>query len=80
MACNRLREAFEVIRDRLLRYYADLAATMTVEDVRPSQLGLETVVRREPVGVVAAIVPWNYPVVLAMSKIAPALASGAPWS
>jgi geranial dehydrogenase len=39
-------------------------------------MGLETVVRRSPVGVVAAIVPWNYPVVLAMSKIAPALAAG----
>ncbi|OBG16628.1 aldehyde dehydrogenase [Mycolicibacterium celeriflavum] len=60
----------------LLRYYADLAANMAVEDVRPSQSGLETVVRRSPVGVVAAIVPWNYPVVLAMSKIAPALAAG----
>lgn len=60
----------------LLRYYADLAAEMSVEDVRPSQMGLEIVVRRSPAGVVAAIVPWNYPVVLAMSKIAPALAAG----
>ena len=60
----------------LLRYYADLAAEMSVEDVRPSQTGLEMVVRRSPAGVVAAIVPWNYPVVLAMSKIAPALAAG----
>jgi acyl-CoA reductase-like NAD-dependent aldehyde dehydrogenase len=32
-----------------------------------------TLVRREPIGVVAAIVPWNDPVVLSMSKIAPAL-------
>lgn len=31
---------------------------------------------REPVGVVAAIVPWNYPLVLALWKIAPALAAG----
>jgi acyl-CoA reductase-like NAD-dependent aldehyde dehydrogenase len=60
----------------LLRYYAELAATTSVEDVRPSQMGLETVVQRSPVGVVAAIVPWNYPVVLAISKIAPALAAG----
>ncbi len=72
-----LSEAFEGgFATGLLRYYADLAATMPVEDVRPSQLGLQTVVRRSPVGVVAAIVPWNYPVVLAMSKIAPALAAG----
>jgi acyl-CoA reductase-like NAD-dependent aldehyde dehydrogenase len=76
-----LSEAFEGgFAIGLLRYYADLAATLSVEDVRPSQMGLETVVRRSPAGVVAAIVPWNYPVVLAMSKIAPALRPGAPWS
>jgi acyl-CoA reductase-like NAD-dependent aldehyde dehydrogenase len=34
------------------------------------------VVRRRPFGVVAAIVPWNAPIVLAMTKIAPALLSG----
>ncbi len=33
-------------------------------------------VRREPVGVVAAIVPWNFPLILGMWKIAPALAAG----
>jgi len=31
---------------------------------------------RQPIGVVAAIVPWNYPLVLALWKIAPALAAG----
>jgi len=35
-----------------------------------------TIVRREPVGVVAAIAPWNFPAVLSMFKIAPALAAG----
>ena len=35
-----------------------------------------TIVRREPVGVVGAITPWNYPQALAMFKIAPALAAG----
>jgi len=34
------------------------------------------VTRREPIGVVAAIVPWNYPVMLAMLKVAPALLAG----
>jgi acyl-CoA reductase-like NAD-dependent aldehyde dehydrogenase len=33
-------------------------------------------VRREPVGVVAAITPWNYPLAMAIWKLAPALASG----
>jgi aldehyde dehydrogenase (NAD+) len=60
----------------LLRFYAELAASTPAEESRPSQLGVETLVRRSPMGVVAAIVPWNYPVVLAMSKIGPALAAG----
>ena len=34
------------------------------------------IVRREPVGVCAAIVPWNFPLLLAMWKIGPALAAG----
>lgn len=59
-----------------LRYYAGEAGKLDATDVRPSQMGSETIVERSPMGVVAAIVPWNYPVVLAMSKIAPALAAG----
>ncbi|WP_224401849.1 aldehyde dehydrogenase [Pseudonocardia sp. ICBG1034] len=59
-----------------LRFYADQAARLDEPDVRPSQLGSQTLVERFPMGVVAAIVPWNYPVVLALSKIAPALAAG----
>lgn len=59
----------------LLRMYADTIETMPLEQPRPSQAGA-TIVRREPVGVVGAITPWNYPQVLAMMKIAPALAAG----
>lgn len=72
-----LSEAFEGgFAIGMLRYYASLAAALETEDTRPSQLGIKTLVNRSPIGVVAAIVPWNYPVVLAMSKIAPALAAG----
>lgn len=60
----------------MLRYYGELSAQQSTEEIRPSQMGVETVVRRVPKGVVAAIVPWNYPVVLAISKIGPALAAG----
>jgi acyl-CoA reductase-like NAD-dependent aldehyde dehydrogenase len=60
----------------LIRYYAGLAAAMEQEERRPSPLGFDSLVRRDPVGVVAAIVPWNYPVTLAMTKIGPALAAG----
>jgi acyl-CoA reductase-like NAD-dependent aldehyde dehydrogenase len=60
----------------MLRYYADLAASTQAEEQRPSQMGLETLVNRGPMGVCAAIVPWNFPVLLAISKIGPALAAG----
>lgn len=60
----------------VLRYYAALAAQLQDEERRPSPLGSTTLVRREPVGVVGAIVPWNFPVILSMMKIAPALAAG----
>lgn len=60
----------------LTRYYAALASKLQVEESRPSPLGFNTLVRREPVGVVGAIVPWNFPVILSMMKIGPALAAG----
>lgn len=60
----------------VVQYYAALAASLGQPDVRPSQMGKETLVERSPVGVVAAIVPWNFPVTLALNKIAPAMAAG----
>ena len=59
----------------LLSYYAKLITETPIEQIRPSVMG-HTIVRREPVGVVAAIVPWNYPQALAAFKLAPALAAG----
>jgi aldehyde dehydrogenase (NAD+) len=61
----------------LVAYYAKLIAGSDPEEVRPSMIG-HTIVRREPVGVVGAITPWNYPQALAVMKIAPALAAGCP--
>ncbi|MGW4479448.1 aldehyde dehydrogenase [Rhodococcus triatomae] len=61
----------------LLRYYADLTESTPLEEVRESQpVPGTTIVRREPIGVVGAIAPWNFPAVLSMFKIAPALAAG----
>ena len=60
----------------VLQYYAELAKMLGQPDVRPSQMGRETLVERRAIGVVAAIVPWNFPVTLALSKIAPAMAAG----
>jgi aldehyde dehydrogenase (NAD+) len=59
----------------LLRQYADVAVATHVEEVRPSAMG-STIVRKEPVGVVAVITPWNYPQAKALISIAPALAAG----
>jgi aldehyde dehydrogenase (NAD+) len=60
----------------VVQYYAGLAAAPASPDIRPSQMGKETIVERPAIGVVAAIVPWNFPVTLALSKIAPAMAAG----
>jgi geranial dehydrogenase len=60
----------------VLKYYAALANALQLEERRPSPLGSDTLVRREPIGVVGAIVPWNFPVVLSVMKFAPALATG----
>ena len=60
----------------VLQYYAALARQLSQRDVRASQMGKETLVERSPIGVAAAIVPWNFPVTLALNKIAPAMAAG----
>ena len=59
----------------LLRYYADMAASQP-DDVREGMIGGTVEVRREPIGVVGAIVPWNFPQTLTAFKYAPALAAG----
>jgi aldehyde dehydrogenase (NAD+) len=59
---------------RALHYYADLAKSYPFVERR--QGTRTTVVRRGPVGVVAAIVPWNGPALLSVLKVAPALAAG----
>lgn len=58
------------------RYFADLLRRTAFETDQPHVMGGTTTVRREPVGVVGAISPWNYPQTLASFKIAPALAAG----
>ncbi len=59
----------------MLSYFAALGKTFTWEDERQGLLGPVTV-RREPVGVVAAIVPWNVPQFTIMTKLPAALVAG----
>lgn len=58
-----------------LRYYAGWADKLAGEVV-PSRGDALTYVERVPVGVIGAIVPWNFPLMNAVWKIAPALACG----
>jgi aldehyde dehydrogenase (NAD+) len=58
-----------------LAYYAGWADKINGQ-VIPARPDALTYTVREPVGVVAAIVPWNFPLMIAMWKIAPALACG----
>ncbi len=60
----------------LLRYYAGWATKIT-GSVQPNSIpGMLSMVRREPVGVVAAITPWNFPLLEVAYKLGPALAAG----
>lgn len=70
----------------VFRYYAGWATKIHGETV-PVRGPFLNYTLREPVGVVAAIVPWNFPLLLASWKVAPALAAGntvvlkpAPWT
>jgi aldehyde dehydrogenase (NAD+) len=59
-----------------LRYMASLLGSAPVEEETARFLGGDLVIRHEPIGVIAGIVPWNYPQTLSSFKYAPALAAG----
>ncbi|MFI1760382.1 aldehyde dehydrogenase [Streptomyces sp. NPDC020571] len=60
----------------VLDTYLSLAPDFPFEEVRRSLKGAAALVTREPVGVVAAVIPWNMPLSIAVQKIAPALLAG----
>ncbi|MEO6628006.1 MAG: aldehyde dehydrogenase [Aquihabitans sp.] len=59
----------------VLDYYAGLAADFEFEETRAGLFG-PVVVRKEPLGVAAAIVPWNVPLFVTILKLAPAILAG----
>jgi aldehyde dehydrogenase (NAD+) len=84
MACNgaTIRQATGFHIGYALRhfsYFADLAETYAWQ--RPGPIATfpalsQSVVHREPIGVVGAIAPWNFPLLPTMWKVGPALAAG----
>jgi gamma-glutamyl-gamma-aminobutyraldehyde dehydrogenase len=58
-----------------IQYYAELADKL-YDEVAPVGARDTALVRKEPLGVVGAIVPWNYPLIIAAWKIGPALVAG----
>jgi betaine-aldehyde dehydrogenase len=59
-----------------LRFFAGAARNLEGRPAGEYTEGYTSMVRREPVGVVGQITPWNYPVMMAIWKIGPALATG----
>ena len=58
-----------------IEYYAEFADKL-YDEVAPTGPDDLALVRREPLGVVAAIVPWNYPLIISCWKVGPALLTG----
>jgi gamma-glutamyl-gamma-aminobutyraldehyde dehydrogenase len=58
-----------------IQYYAELADKM-YDEIAPMSPNDLVQVRKEPLGVIGAIVPWNYPLIIAAWKLGPALVAG----
>ncbi|MEA2581023.1 MAG: betaine-aldehyde dehydrogenase [Actinomycetota bacterium] len=59
-----------------LRFFAGAARTMQGSSAGEYMAGFTSIIRREPIGVAGLIAPWNYPLMMAVWKIGPALATG----
>jgi betaine-aldehyde dehydrogenase len=68
-------EELPVVVDNL-RFFAGAARTLQAQASGEYMEGYTSMLRREPVGVVGQVAPWNYPLMMAIWKIGPALAAG----
>ena len=59
-----------------LRFFAGAARTLEGKAAGEYVEGYTSIIRREPLGIVAGITPWNYPLMMAIWKMGPALAAG----
>lgn len=73
-----LRETVADVQDGVacLRYYAGLVNKPSGQIYEVPDPNMQSMVVREPIGVCGQIIPWNYPLLMALWKIAPALAAG----
>jgi aminobutyraldehyde dehydrogenase len=60
----------------VFRFFAGACRTLTGAVAGEYLAGYTSMIRRDPVGVVASIAPWNYPLMMAAWKLGPALAAG----
>ncbi len=58
-----------------IRWYAE-AIDKVYDEIAPTPADSVAMITREPLGVVGAVVPWNFPLLMAMWKVGPALATG----
>ncbi|MGV9675629.1 aldehyde dehydrogenase [Nocardia sp. NPDC003482] len=70
------RSAHARLPGAMMGAFADLAARHPWQETRPGAFGGAITVRRTPIGVVGAIVPWNMPMFLIVAKLIPALLAG----
>ena len=69
------REETPVSADNL-RFFAGAARLLEGKSAGEYMKGYTSMIRREPIGIVGGITPWNYPLMMAVWKIGPALAAG----
>ena len=59
-----------------IQWFAEQAKRINGEIIPPAKTGARILATREPIGVVAAITPWNFPMAMLTRKLGPALAAG----
>jgi betaine-aldehyde dehydrogenase len=59
-----------------IRFFAGAARMLEGRSAGEYMEGMTSIIRREPVGVCAQVAPWNYPMMMAVWKFAPAIAAG----
>src|SRR5580765_6623439 len=69
------RDAIPVATDNI-RFFAGAARVLEGKSAGEYMRGYTSWLRREPIGIVGGIAPWNYPLMMAIWKLAPALAAG----